>query len=185
MGLGNPGRAYNNTRHNVGFAMIDAIAQAKNVKINKKKHQGLYCIGKWQNQTVILLKPQAFMNNSGIVVRKFVDYFNVAREDVLIIYDDYHLEVGNYKLKAQGSSAGHKGLKSIEEHLQTTNYKRLKIGISRDEQMMLSDYVLGKFSREQQKKIKSLENEIIQIFDDYLQYDFDKVMAIHNEKNTR
>ncbi len=184
VGLGNPGRSYKNTRHNVGFQMLDAIAAAKKIKIDKKKYQSLYYIGKWNEETVILLKPQTFMNNSGMAVRRFVDYYNIAVDDILIIYDDYYLEVGDYKLKASGSSAGHNGLKSIEKNLQTTNYKRLKIGISRQPDMLLSDYVLGKFSKAEAEKIKELEKKVVAIVEHYLQYDFEKVMSIYNEKST-
>ncbi len=184
VGLGNPGKSYIKTRHNVGFHLLDAIARDRGVEINKKKFSGLYGIDKSSKDPLIFLKPQAYMNNSGQVVKKFVDYYDIKTENILIIYDDNHLEVGNYKLKAQGSSGGHKGLKSIEQHLQTEEYKRIKIGIGRDMQMLTSDYVLGKFSTAQWAEIKDLELKIIAIFTDYLKYDFDKVMNLHNQKNT-
>ncbi len=152
VGLGNPGKTYQKNRHNVGFLLIERFAEKKGLKICKKKFKGLYEIYNHENKQTILLKPQTHMNNSGEIVKKYIDYFQIPIENVLIIYDDYYIEVGNFKLKEAGGPAGHNGLKSIENHLGTDQYKRLKIGISRDQEMLMSDYVLGNFNKEQQKK---------------------------------
>ncbi len=178
VGLGNPGRQYQKTRHNAGFIIVDQIAKDRNIKIDKKKFNGLYGEFKYKDETIMLLKPQMFMNNSGQVVKKYIDYFKIELDDLLIIYDDYYIETGNYKIKANGSSAGHNGLKSVEKHLKTNEYKRIKIGISRDQLMMIPDYVLAKFTKEELKKIDIVKEKVASIVDNYLKYSFDKFMSL-------
>ncbi len=185
IGLGNPGKEYLNSRHNVGFRVVDRFAEKKQLKINQKKFNGLYVSFLHNDEKIMLLKPQCFMNNSGEVVKKFIDYYQISVEDILVLYDDYYIEVGDFKLKASGSSAGHNGLKSIEKHIDSKNYKRIKIGISRDQQMLLSDYVLSKFSKEQLKEIDKITEKLVIVLDDYLDWDFDKLMSIYNEKKDK
>ncbi len=181
VGLGNPGREYEKTRHNLGFSIIDEIAKEKNVTLNKKKFNGLY--GEFhEEEKIILLKPQSYVNNSGKVVANFVDYFNLDLKDLLIIYDDYYLEVGSYKIKASGSSAGHNGLKSIEKYLGTQEYQRIKVGISRDMQMLLPDYVLSKFNKEEQKKVEKVKKEIVGFIDNFWKKEFSDFMSQYSQK---
>ncbi len=180
VGLGNPGRQYKKTRHNIGFEIVDELANKKEQKIANRKFNGLYTTFHVDSIKVMLLKPQLYMNNSGEVIKKFIEYFGINIEDILVIYDDCSIEVGKYKIKKNGSSAGHNGLKSIAKHLQTDNFKRIKIGISKDPQMLLPDYVLGKFNNEQTDKLEPLKNHIVGIIDDYLKYDFEKFLSLHN-----
>lgn len=183
VGLGNPGKEYENTRHNVGFMFIDNFAEDLGVDISKKKFNGSYTKVKILNEDVILLKPLSYMNLSGEVVRKFVDYFNVNIEDILIISDDLDLFMGNFKLKSSGSSGGHNGLRNIEQYLATPNYKRLKIGISNNKNIDTKDYVLGKFTKSEEKTLSSLLDTVNNILYDFLTIDFDMLMAKYNSKN--
>ena len=129
VGLGNPGKEYEKTRHNTGFMALDSFAQKNGVVIDKKKYNGLYADATINGEKIILLKPQTFMNLSGECVRKYVDYFKIKVEDILVINDDLDLEVGRLRLRRNGDSAGHNGLKNIELNLGTKDFKRLKIGI--------------------------------------------------------
>ena len=183
VGLGNPGLEYNLTRHNVGFMVIDNFAKKYNVNFNKRKFNGLYAELVINNEKVILLKPQSYMNLSGEVVNQFVKFFKISIEDILIINDDLDLSIGFYKLKQSGSSGGHNGLKNIELHLGTMNYKRLKIGISREKNRDIKDYVLGRFSSSELEILKNVIDCSENILNDILNYSFDKVMSIYNTKN--
>ena len=156
VGLGNPGREYENTRHNIGFMFIDEYAKQKGVEINKKKFNGLYIDFINNGEKTILLKPQTYMNLSGESVRGFVEFFKIKIEDILIISDDLDMPIGKLKLRPTGSSGGHNGLKNIELHLNTQNYKRLKIGISHNKDIDTKDYVLGNLSKENKDTINDL-----------------------------
>jgi PTH1 family peptidyl-tRNA hydrolase len=180
VGLGNYGKEYDNTRHNMGFRYIDAFAKAHNTKIDKAKMDGLYTKINIDNEDVILLKPQKYMNLSGEVVREYVNYFKIDVKDILIISDDLDLPVGIMKLKYKGSSGGHNGLKNIEQNLGTSEYKRLKIGISNIKDMLTKDYVLGKISSTDQKIYKDMEPKIINLLDDFITMDFEKLMSKYN-----
>lgn len=183
VGLGNPGREYENTRHNMGFITIDRFADRYNVKIDKKKFNGIYTDLNINGEKVILLKPQAYINLSGEVVRKFVDFYKISIDDILVISDDLDLEFGTFKLKSQGSSGGHNGLKNIELHLATREYKRLKVGISNNKKIDTKDYVLSKFSNDEVKIINGLEVTLQELLDDYLKMDFNQLMNKYNSKN--
>ena len=182
VGLGNPGNEYKNTRHNMGFMFIDSFANSLNISIDKNKFNGLYEKVLINGEQVILLKPQSFINLSGEVVFKFMDYFKIDIKDILIISDDLDLEFGKYKLKEHGSSGGHNGLKNIELHLKTNEYKRLKMGISNNKMIDTKDYVLGKLSSSDMEVISSLVPVVNDILNDFLTLDFSMVMNRHNRK---
>ncbi len=185
VGLGNPGREYENTRHNIGFFMIDNYIQYKGISSNlwKSKFNGLYIQTNLASERVIFLKPQSYMNLSGGVVRRFVDFFKINLDDILIISDDLDLNMGNFKLKDRGSSGGHNGLKDIEQSLGTQNYKRLKIGISNNKGVDTKDYVLGKFSKSDMDQYKELFDLLKDVLDDYIKQDFSFLMNKYNHKN--
>ncbi len=180
VGLGNPGKEYENTRHNIGFIFIDNFAKSLGINIEKEKFNGLYTQITINNEKVILLKPLSFMNLSGEVVRRYVDFFKLDINDILIINDDLDLDFGRIRLRQSGSSGGHNGLKNIAQHLNTEKFKRLKIGISNDKAIDTKDYVLGKFNKEEQEKLDSLKEKINDILNDYLTIDFDKLMGKYN-----
>jgi PTH1 family peptidyl-tRNA hydrolase len=184
VGLGNPGKEYEKTRHNIGFNVIDFYLQKKNIHDRwVDKFDGLVLSTSIYGEKVIFLKPHTFMNLSGISVKKVVDYYNISIDDVLIICDDLDLFIGNYKLKLNGSSGGHNGLKSIEEYLHSSNYKRIKIGISNDKNMDTKDYVLGRFSKKENDILVDVYDSVCNIIDDYFSLSFSDLMCKYNRKN--
>ena len=180
VGLGNPGKEYENTRHNIGYIFIDSLASKLGVSIDKKKFNGLYTETMINNEKVLLVKPLSYMNLSGEVVAKFVNFYKIDVKDILIINDDLDLEVGRIRLRAQGSSGGHNGLKNIALHLNTEEFKRLKIGISNNKLIDTKDYVLGKFSKEEIKTINDLKDQINDLLIDFISIDFERLMAKYN-----
>ena len=180
VGLGNPGKEYEKTRHNIGFMMIDYIAEKRNISFNREKMGGIYAEDIIDGEKVILLKPQKYINLSGEVIGDFVDYFKIPLENILIINDDMDLEVGTFKLRLSGSSAGHNGLKNIELHLATQDYKRIKIGIGKSSMIDKKDYVLGKLSKEDLEKLDNLKGTIFNIYSDYFKMTFTNLMNKYN-----
>jgi PTH1 family peptidyl-tRNA hydrolase len=182
VGLGNPGKEYNNTRHNMGFYFLDNYAKSKNVEISTKKFNGLLTEFVDKNEKVILLKPQTYMNLSGESVRKVMDFYKININDILVISDDLDLPIGNFRLKYKGSCGGHNGLRNIEQHIGSQEYKRLKIGISKDKEMDTKDYVLGKLSRKDKKTLEDMVPTINSILDDFIDTDFEVLMSRYNHK---
>ena len=154
VGLGNPGEKYKKTRHNIGFMVLDELYNEFNITEWKTRHNAMYFDYNLGFSKVIFIKPQNYINLSGDVLYKFMKYFNVSAEDIIVICDDLDLNVGSIKLKLKGSSGGHNGLKNIEQNLKTSEYKRIKIGISNDKLKNTKDYVLEKIPKDQQKIIK-------------------------------
>lgn len=185
VGLGNPGKEYENTRHNIGFFILDNYINYNNVNNSewKSKFNGLYIQTNFNGEKIIFLKPQSYMNLSGSVVRKFVDFFKIELDNILVISDDLDLNIGNFKLKDKGSSGGHNGLKDIESCLGSQNYKRLKIGISNNKDIDTKDYVLGKFSKKDIEEYNELFILLKDVLDDYLKLDFSTLMNKYNRKN--
>ncbi|MEG0825869.1 MAG: aminoacyl-tRNA hydrolase [Bacilli bacterium] len=182
VGLGNPGKEYERTRHNIGFMVIDNYANKKDILMNKIKFNGVYGEIKEKNEKIILLKPQLYINLSGDVIKKYIDFFKIKIEDILIINDDLDLEVGKYKLKENGSSAGHNGLKNIEINLQTSAYKRLKIGISNNKTISTKDYVLGNINEDEIKQIKPVIDLTFDIINDFIENSFELLMNKYNHR---
>ena len=182
VGLGNPGREYRNTRHNVGFMVLDVFASYHNVSIDQSKFSGLYSQLTIDGEKVILLKPQKYMNLSGEVVRDFVRFFKIDVSDILVISDDLDMAIGNFKLKPKGSSGGHNGLKNIETHIGTQEYKRFKIGISNNKLMDTKDYVLGKFSGSDKEVLDQIIKSSVSILNDFINVSFDLLMNKYNGK---
>lgn len=179
-GLGNPGKLYENTRHNIGFMAIDNYVKSLNLSFSNSKFDGIYVKTRINDNEVIFLKPQKFINLSGEVISKFMNFYKISTEDILIIHDDLDIECGKYKLKYKGTSGGHNGLKNIEKMIGTNIYKRIKIGISNNKLLDTKDYVLGKLSQEEEEKINSVIDISKKIIDDYLIMDFEKLMSKYN-----
>lgn len=173
VGLGNPGKEYENTRHNIGFMVIDKLLDE--VKY-KNKFEALYYIDNSNN--VIFIKPQTYMNLSGLSVKKFVNYYNIKMEDIMVIQDDLDLNFGNYKFKFDSSSGGHNGIKSIIENLNSKAFFRMKIGILNQNKKEAKDFVLSKFSS---SEISSINFDLyISAINDFIEYDKDFVMNKYN-----
>jgi PTH1 family peptidyl-tRNA hydrolase len=180
VGLGNPGNDYNNTRHNVGFMTVDYLARHLGIDINVKWNNSLYAQTNINGEKVMLLKPLSYINLSGEVISSFIKYFKININDILVINDDLDLPIGSYKLKSHGSSGGHNGLKNIELHLGTDEYKRLKIGISNNKNIDTKDYVLGKFSQDEKEKIDDVVKIAKDILIDFTSLDFVMLMNKYN-----
>lgn len=148
-GLGNPDRQYEGTRHNAGFDVIDKIAEKYNIAVDAKKHRAYIGKGIIEGQKVILAKPQTYMNLSGESIRSLVDYYKVDEEnELLVVYDDISLDVGQLRIRAKGSAGGHNGIKNIIAHLGTQIFPRIKVGVGeKPKGYDLADYVLGHFSK--------------------------------------
>ncbi len=184
VGLGNPGKDYDNTRHNTGFMFLDYYLDNKYKDINwKSKFNGLYYENIIDDEKVMFLKPQSYMNLSGEVVSKYANFYKIDSSDIIVICDDLDLFVGNFKVKDNGSSGGHNGLNDIIKLLGTNNFKRIRIGISNDKDRDTKDYVLSKFSKEEKDILIKTFDSLIPVLDDCFKYDFSKIMSLYNSKN--
>ena len=151
-GLGNPDEKYQGTRHNVGFDVVDRLAEKYQIAVDTKKHRALIGKGVIEGQKVLLVKPQTYMNLSGESIRSIVEYYKIdPEEELLVIYDDISLEVGQLRIRRKGSAGGHNGIKNIIAQLGTQNFLRVKVGVGeKPAGWDLADYVLGHFSKEEQ-----------------------------------
>ena len=184
VGLGNPGKKYENTRHNAGFIAVDALAEKYGISMTEKKHKAVCGSGYIEGVKVILVKPETYMNLSGESVRSVLDFYKLdPEEDMLIMYDDISLAPGNLRIRKKGSAGGHNGIKSIIAHAGTQNFMRVKVGVGeKPSGWDLADYVLGHFSDEDNIKLKEIMPDIIQAVTLMVQGDVDKAMNDFNAK---
>jgi len=181
VGLGNPGRQYKKTRHNIGFMVLDALVNKENLEFNKKeKFKGEICHTTIRGQDVMLLKPLTYMNNSGEAVQLIKQFYQINDEDILVIHDDLDLPTGKIRVRQKGSSGGHKGIKSIIDHLKSESFHRIRIGIGKSDIIPVIDYVLENFSKDQLDEISNAINTSIDIIYDWLSYDILYVMNKYN-----
>lgn len=182
VGLGNPGREYKNTRHNVGFIFLDSYLESKNLECDKKKFNGLYIdYSDNKGNKAIFLKPQTYMNLSGDCVIDFCRYFKISIEDVLILHDDLDLELAKIKIRSKGSSAGHNGIKSLISRLGGENFRRIRIGISKDKNIPVVDYVLGKFTQENMDTLSGKQEIVNKVIDEFISgVDFHVIESRYN-----
>lgn len=161
VGLGNPKKEYENTRHNIGFDVIDVIAEKENISVIEKKHKAIIGKGIIGGKKVILAKPQTYMNLSGESVRELVDYYKVDEtEELIVIADDISLDVGQLRIRKKGSAGGHNGLKNIIAHLGHDQFKRIKMGVGeKPKGYDLADYVLGHFTKEERATMDKASKE--------------------------
>ena len=179
VGLGNPGKKYEHTRHNMGFDTVDLLAELAKIDIDKEAFKGLVGRGKVFDEDIYLLKPQTFMNLSGESVREIVNYFKIDIEDVIIIYDDMALEPGKIRLRASGSSGGHKGMQNIIDQLGTEEIKRIRIGIGESLDDTI-DYVLSKPLKEERPLIDEAIKNAVEALKEILKNNFEKAMTNFN-----
>ena len=157
VGLGNIGQEYEKTRHNIGFRIVDQIANKQAAPFQKKRDlKGEISRFQYQGFAVTLLKPSTYMNLSGESLRKTVDFYKISKEKILVVADDVDLPLGELRLRSSGSSGGHNGLKSIETHLGSKDYYRLKVGVGRNPDVPLADFVLGQFTQDEEKLLTSV-----------------------------
>ncbi len=181
IGLGNPGLKYRKTRHNIGFLVVDRLAQAMGVRL--KKGRGPYEITEFQidGKSVLLAKPLTFMNNSGQAVAELVNYFDIDFSHLLVILDEVELDFGRLRLRAQGSAGGHNGLRSIIQHLNTKLFARLRIGIGTEyARKDMTKFVLSNFSRNEQKELDFILDQAVDAVLGFIRDGIDKAMTQYN-----
>lgn len=179
VGLGNPGREYAKTRHNMGYMVIDKFADSLGLEFDKKDFKGVYCRGRYLDEDIYLLKPETFMNLSGECVSNFVKYYKIDIEDIIIVFDDLALEPGRIRLRLNGSSGGQKGMQNVIDFLHTDQIKRIRIGIG-EPKFSCIDYVLGKPSPEEQIAIDEAQNKAVLALKDALKNGFHSAMSKFN-----
>lgn len=184
VGLGNPDKQYEGTRHNVGFDVIDAIAEKYNISMDTKKHRAYVGKGIIDGFKVILAKPQTYMNLSGESVWSLVDFYKIVPEDeLLIIYDDVSLDVGQLRIRKKGSAGGHNGIKSIIAHLGSSEFPRIKVGVGeKPKEYDLADYVLGKFSKADREIMEEGYQNAVKAASLIVQGEIDQAMNEFNKK---
>ena len=158
-GLGNPGLSYAKTRHNAGFQALDALAKRLNVRIKTKGFSALYGEGRIDGERVILMKPQTYMNNSGEAVQALMHFYKLEPEKLIVLYDDIDLPLGSMRIRANGSAGTHNGMRSIIACIHSETFARIRIGVGRDDSLVLRDFVLKRPSKAEQKTLdETFEN---------------------------
>jgi len=186
VGLGNPGKRYENTRHNVGFDTIDYLSAKYGIKVSKLKHKALIGDGSIQGTRVLLVKPQTFMNLSGESVRDIVEWYRAPLQNVIIIYDDTDLPPGRVRIRPKGSSGTHNGMKSVIYQLQSDEFPRIRIGIGkRPENWDLADYVLSKINVEERKLIDESILKAAQAVVEITKSGIEAAMNVYNRQEAR
>ncbi len=180
VGLGNPGAEYRGTRHNVGFDVIDLLAERNRIKLDKAKHQARFGIGVIGDTSVILVKPTTFMNLSGKAVAPIAKEYGIKPDQILVVADDLDLVLGRTRLKPQGSAGGHNGHKSIIGALGTTEYPRLKIGIGSVDRTETIDHVLGSFGRDERDVIHAAIDKAARVVEEVVDVNFESALNLCN-----
>ncbi|MBD5493099.1 MAG: aminoacyl-tRNA hydrolase [Lachnospiraceae bacterium] len=185
-GLGNPGREYENTRHNTGFMVIDEAAEKYNINVTEKKHKALIGKGIIGGQKVILVKPQTFMNLSGESIREVIDYYKIdEKAELIVISDDISLEAGAIRIRKRGSAGGHNGLKNIILHLGHDEFQRIRMGVGeKPQEYELIDYVLGRFDEQDSKLIAASVKEAAEAIEVMITDGPDAAMNNYNKRKS-
>lgn len=185
VGLGNPGRKYANTRHNLGYITVDRFAEKHNIKIEKSKFKSLVGEGIVAGQKVLLVKPETYMNNSGEAVRDVMDFYKVDTENLIVIYDDIDLPTGTVRIRKSGSAGTHNGMRSVVYQLNDDSFPRIRIGIGRDERIDLINYVTGGFTKEEVAPLEAAVDTAVSAIVSYLEEGIDIAMNKYNKKNNK
>ena len=179
VGLGNPGKKYEHTRHNMGFDTVDLFSEQAQIDIDKESFKGLVGRGKVFDEDIYILKPQTYMNLSGESVREIVNYFKIDIQDIIVVYDEMALPVGKIRLRPSGSSGGHKGMQNIIDNLGTQDIKRIRIGIGEPTYDTI-DYVLSKPTKEERVLFDQAIVDASNALKDILKSNFDLAMTKYN-----
>lgn len=186
IGLGNPTDKYQATRHNIGWDAVTRISDDYRIPLNQKKHKAICGFGYIEGEKVILAKPLTYMNLSGESVRELVDFYKVDPEDVIIIYDDISLDVGQLRIRKKGSAGGHNGIKSIISHLGTDEFPRIKVGIGeKPKDWDLADYVLSRFTDKEEVAIREALRDASDACRMIITEGIDAAMNKHNKKKAQ
>ena len=183
VGLGNPGLKYENTRHNAGFMVIDALLDKLGLRLDQSAFKAEYTTFRHKGEKIIILKPMTYMNLSGESVLACLKYYKLTSEDLIVVHDDLDLPVGKLRLRTRGSSGGQKGMGNIIDLLHTSDIKRIRIGIGKDPNIPTVDYVLGKFSKEERPVFDKGRDLARDALLSYLDEDFSKIMNTYNQWN--
>lgn len=186
VGLGNIGREYANTRHNIGFMVVDELAKRLGLSFNKEDRHAMYT--EFRNpEKIIIIKPTTYMNLSGIAVGEYANFYHIDPEDIAVISDDMDLPVGHLRIRKKGSAGGHNGLKSIMQHLGTEDFPRFKIGIGHPDRnnKAVVDHVLHPFQGEDKTAIDEAVKKMADAISDWLKEDIDLVMQNYNTKKAK
>jgi len=170
VGLGNPEDKYSNTRHNMGFDVINELSKQCDIKVSKSKFDAFYGMGEINSKKVILVKPQTYMNLSGESIIKFKKFYKISNKNIIVIYDDIDLKLGDIRLKAKGSSGSHNGMKSVIENLNTEEFIRIRVGIGSPENKEdMINYVIGQIPKRERgildQSIEKAKNSVIEILE--------------------
>ena len=181
VGLGNPGKKYDKTRHNAGFFVIDKLLEKLNISLDEEMFNAFYTVYRHKREKIIIVKPQTYMNLSGEAVSALMRYFKLSPEDLVVVHDDLDLPVGKIRLRTSGSSGGQKGMGNIIDLLHTQDIKRIRVGIANNKQIDTKDYVLGKVSKEDYPVYEASINKACDALLYYLdEKDYQKVMNKFN-----
>jgi peptidyl-tRNA hydrolase, PTH1 family len=184
-GLGNPGRSYQFTRHNLGFLTLQALAERHQLSIEKRKFESLYGLGEVLHEKVLLLTPLTYMNRSGQAVDSFLRYFQIPIDQLMVIHDDLDLEWTRLRIVPKGGAAGHKGILSIIDQLKTQNFIRLRMGIGRPAEKIPSEsYVLQSFSTEERKELPALTTQACEAIETLLKQGLTTAMNRFNARKS-
>jgi PTH1 family peptidyl-tRNA hydrolase len=182
LGIGNIGDDYDNTRHNIGFDVLDKLSNILNVNFESVK-LALRAESKFKGKKIILIKPNNYVNNSGKSLLYWKNKEKVSNDNILVVCDDLNLYFGNIKIKSSGTAGGHNGLKDIQEFLGTSNYPRIRVGISNNTKTSMSNYVLGKWTDSEQENINNLVTVSTDIIFSFIQTGIERTMNFYNKKN--
>jgi PTH1 family peptidyl-tRNA hydrolase len=186
VGLGNPGRQYQDNRHNVGFMVLDALAEKLDTSFRKVKMNALMTAVRYQDDRLILIKPQTFMNLSGQAVRSFIRFYKLPLENVMVVYDDVDLPFETLRIKPDGGDAGQRGLRSIIDVLGTKSFPRLRVGIGRPPgRMEVSDYVLQSFSSNEKQALVFVLDQASQAVLYFIDHGLDQAMTLYNQNPSK
>ncbi|MGO3752313.1 MAG: aminoacyl-tRNA hydrolase [Peptoniphilaceae bacterium] len=182
-GLGNPGRKYENTKHNVGFLAVDVLSKKLNIKVNKIKFKALVGEGNYKGEKIYLIKPQTYMNNSGESIREIMNFYKLEASNLIVLVDDIDIEFATIKIKKKGSAGTHNGLKSIINHIDSKDFPRVKIGVGSNRPGEdLADFVLSGFSKSENKEIEETIDKAVESIIEIIENGIESAMNKYNKK---
>lgn len=182
-GLGNPGSKYENTRHNMGFKAIDAMASEFGIDVNRAKFKGLIGEGRIGSEKVILLKPQTYMNLSGQSVREIMNFYKIPEENLIVIYDDFDLPIGSIRVRRSGGPGTHNGMKSVVQELGSRKFPRVRVGIGSSDGSTIQ-FVIGKVGKDEQQILNEAAEAAASAAADIIRIGIENAMNIHNTRKS-
>lgn len=183
VGLGNPEPEYSKTRHNMGFDVMNRLATSKDIVLAKHQFKGIYGKGEIGGENVILLKPQTYMNLSGVSIKKYMDYYKIEPNKLIVVYDDMDTEKGCIRIRKQGNSGSHNGMKSVVERIGTTEFARIRVGIGKpNHEVDKINYVIGKLPQEKYQELEEGIEKAKEAISYMIENGYDKAMNLFNEK---